>query len=67
MIIYFFLSNLFTKLYKIIIVAIEIISENDSERERDKDIVPRNISFVYPDTVINDLSRKPDEDEYSLV
>ena len=65
MIIYFFLSNLFTKLYKIIIVAIEIISENDSER--DKDIVPRNISFVYPDTVINDLSRKPDEDEYSLV
>jgi hypothetical protein len=62
MIIYFFLSNLFKKLYKIINIAIEIISENDSEI----DIIPRNISFVYPDTIIHDLSRK-DDNEYLLV
>ena len=52
-----FLTKFFKKVYKIITMTIVIIYENDLEI----DIIPRrNLSFVYPDTIIHDLSRKPE-------
>lgn len=45
------------KIYKIFIVSMQIIYEKDSDFSGNNIILLRNKSFVYPDTVIQDLTR----------
>jgi hypothetical protein len=70
---YNYSSNILQKIYKIWITSIDIIWENNNEIEIEKKIdFPRNNSssgkFVYPDTIIQDLTRHPREDDgYTIV
>ena len=60
------------KVYKIWISSIEIILENE-ENEENEEIKPSlssQKSFIYPDTVIFDLSRpiyKKEDNDYSII
>ena len=71
-----FLNKVLRKAYKIWIFSIEIILENENENEDYGTIKPSlssQKSFIYPETVILDLSRpihkKEDEEDndYSIV
>ena len=61
---FLFLKSVFSKLYRIWISSIEIILENENENNSSvqKRTIQNSISsqklFVYPETIITDLSRK---------
>jgi hypothetical protein len=50
-------QSIVKKIYKIFIVSMQIIYEKDPDFSENNIILPRNKSFVYPDTVIQDLTR----------